>query len=276
MRAEALADLQASRERVLRVSYALRTRAAALCGEEVAHVLGASIARRRDVMLGKEAEVAEIFGLVDDPQVLAVLEGSPAADGGLAPGDLVLRVNGESIAKTQDVYEALRAQAETAPRIAVSRGGTEIELALPLVIGCRQEAMLVMRGSFEMNADRNGEEMLVPVGLLRFAQDDDELAFALAHQLAHHLMNKTQVTRAADEPPADLLALQVVSRAGFDPASAPAFLERMAQYNPWSLYYEPAGFYRTDYAHGAIGERSLAVRAALRDPAKTEAAPAPD
>lgn len=262
LRADTLADTRLLRERLLRISYALRTGAVSLCGEEVAPVLGASIARSYDVGVTAREGVEEIFGLVDQPKVLAVLPGSPAAVGGLAPGDVVLRVDGESVSKTQSIYNALRENRDRAPVISVSRDGAEVDVALPLVVGCQQEALLVMRSSFDTNADRNGEEMLIPSGLLQFTADDDDVAFALAHQLAHHLQNKTQTTKAADELPADRLALQLMMRAGFDASGVPALLERMVQYDPNDLYFVPAGAYGNRYSHGAIAERLLTLREA--------------
>jgi hypothetical protein len=253
LRAEALADLQAMRERLLRVSYALRTRGTALCGGETGPILGAAIGRRRDVLAGKQAEAKEIFGLVDEPQVLAVVPGSPAAEAGLAPGDLLLRVNGESVAKTQAAFAALRARRESGPVITIARAGAEIDVALPLVVGCRHEAMLVMSGSFYTSTDPNGEELRVPLGLLRFARSDDELAFALAHQLAHHLHDSTHAGRGVDEPNTDELALRLMSSAGFDPLQASPLLERMVEYDPREIHEESE-------EQGSIAERLLAMR----------------
>ncbi|MFI5317552.1 MAG: PDZ domain-containing protein [Myxococcota bacterium] len=262
MRAGALEQLQQKRERLLRVSHALRTRAVQLCGDKAAPVLGAALARRRDALFGKEAEAAEIFGLVDEVKVLAVIPDSPAASAGVTPGDLVLEVDGEKISRTEEVYTALRAERDQPPKLVLLRSGARVEATLPRLLGCPQEFMLVVNGSYDPWANRDGEDIWVPEGLLRFARDDDELAIALAHQIAHQQLGSALLTSFADEPPADVLGLHIATRAGFDVSKAPALLDRMVAEEPLKL--DPKSEYRGLVTlHGGAVQRSLTVRREL-------------
>jgi len=175
-------------------------------------------------------------------------------------GDLVLAVNGSEIAKTQDVYAELRSARAQAPKLGLSRAGQPLELELARVAACPQEFRLIMRGSFDPVADQNGDDILVPEGLLRFARDDDELGIALAHQIAHHQLGSSRLTRASDEPAADRLGLRIAAKAGFDVSKAPGVLDRMVAEDPWKLDTAKPNYERRASAHIGAAERSLAVK----------------
>jgi len=261
IRAGALAELEQKRERLLRVGYRVRTGGAALCGDKTAPALGALLARRRDVLFGKQKEAEEIFGVVDEVKVLALVPDSPAARAGVQVGDLVLAVNGSDVGKTQDVYAELRSARTQPPKLGLSRGGQRSDVELPLVAACPQEFRLIMRGSFDPTADENGDDILVPEGLLRFARDDDELGIVLAHQIAHHQLGTARLVSSADEPAADKLGLAIAAKAGFDVSKAPALLDRMVAEDPWKLDTGKRNYGRASEHIGAA-ERALTVKSA--------------
>jgi membrane-associated protease RseP (regulator of RpoE activity) len=268
IRAGALARLQEKRERLLRVSYRLRTGAVELCGNHTAPVLGASIGRRRDAVYGKEKDAEEIFGLVDEVKVLALLPDGPAAQAGVTLGDLVLAVDGADVKRTEDVFDSLRKSRERPPELSLSRAGAPKVLGLPLVLGCAEEFMLTMNGSTDIVPARNGDDLLVPEGLLRAANDDDELAFALAHSIAHDVLDTALLGSYSGEPAADVLALELVARAGFDASKAPDLLGRIVQEDPRKLARKKGDF---NGLHGDMALRLLTVRRALAGRATTHA-----
>jgi membrane-associated protease RseP (regulator of RpoE activity) len=270
MRAGALAVLQEKRERLLRVSHQLRTRGVALCGDKTAPVLGAAVARRRDAITGHEAEAEQIFGLVDEVKVLAVLPDSPAASAGVRTGDLVLQVDGQDISRTEEVFQSLRKARDQPPKLVLSRSGERVEVTLPLLLGCSEEFMLSMSGEVDLKPARNGDDLFVPEGAIRFARDDDELALLLAHSIAHDLQDTSGLADFSTEPAADVLGMRIAARAGFDASKAPALLDRLAAENPMKLNPKKSWF-RT--LHGNIAARSLAVKGEL---AKLESAPKGD
>ena len=66
-----------------------------------------------------------------EPQVLAVAPGSPAEQGGIRPGDRLLRIDGHPVNLTAEAIDRLRSlQAGKEARLAVRRDGEERELAV--------------------------------------------------------------------------------------------------------------------------------------------------
>ena len=80
-----------------------------------------------------------------------------------------------------------------------------------------------------------GQVLLVRTGLLEAAASDDELAFVLAHELAHAALGHVAARREpawdaeAGERAADAWALERTRRLGFDPAAAVNQLRRLAR-----------------------------------------------
>lgn len=80
-------------------------------------------------------------------------------------------------------------------------------------------------------------EIVVSEGLLRFAQDPSELAFVLAHEVAHQLFDlPSSIPTALPNPDrqgrelrADAWALQALDRSGFDPQAGLRLLKRVEE-----------------------------------------------
>lgn len=79
-----------------------------------------------------------------------------------------------------------------------------------------------------------GRVLVVRTGLIEAAPSDDELAFALAHELAHAVLGHMEARRAPGwdaagaERDADAWALARTRRLGFDTAAAASLLRRLA------------------------------------------------
>ncbi len=270
MRALAREQLAATQARVIAVYTRLQTGAAALCGDQLAPVLGAAISRRRDFMFGHEKEVEAAFGAGDEVTAFAVAPGSPAALAGLVAGDRIVAVNGEETPKTSDVFEALRATGDGAPLLRVLRGAGTLEVAVPRTLGCSHGVRVVVASDPDTTADANRKEIVASTTLVRVARTDDELAIALAHQLAHHLQGSALLLDADDEPAADRMGLYLAARAGFDVSEATAFWERLAADTPWKLDGD-----RNAGPHAGMPARIPAVRDAVSEIAASDAPPRP-
>ena len=174
-------------------------------------------------------------------------------------------VDGETIEKTQSVYDGLRASKHGEPKIVISRDGATSTLSLPREEGCHHGVIVIAYPLTDTFSHRNKEEMYVPTGLVAFARTDDELALGVAHQLAHHVLNTTLNQTAEAEPPADRLALYMAAAAGFEIEAAPGFWDRIAADQPEKLLSDVGSAQRRRRYHVGMPARAIAIRETLAE-----------
>lgn len=246
---------------------------------------------------GELRPVAEArYGLDGDlPGILAAPPGSPVAEAGLAPGDLILSVNGQALSRggaspsrSYDGLEAnialLDSHAARGPLwLQVRRQGAERRVNLAPTITCAYSTQIEVTGTFRSHTD--GRHIFISDRMVDVAADDDQLAFVLAHELAHAVLeHRTQpdVTGSPGqanqwitlnrglslraEPDADHLGLFLLARAGFDPYRAVDFLTRYAEANPAARYPQAnaGGIYESAPARRRTLEPVLADIAARK------------
>lgn len=240
--------LLAHMERVSRVGGRITVAGAPLCGEEVKAYVGLVSASRSSVarQLGsheawRDAGVAfrDAWEIDGAPEVLAVLPDSPAEAAGIRVGDHVvdLEIHGE------------------APRstlwIEVERGDQTIRKPLQYVSECRYPVRATI-GDY-VNAHVDGETIIITTGLLRFVENDDELAAVIGHELAHRILGHRRSRLRSRERAADYLGVYLAARAGYDPAAAANFVRRLAAEHP-ELISE-----RASPAHPSTASRVAAI-----------------
>jgi hypothetical protein len=212
-----LENVRRLRSRLFRISYTLRTRALRLCGEHVLPDAG---------LLLQEGGEAEAAGL----DVLYVVSGSPLEVAGVQAGDVVLDIEGD---RTLQVPAFNRAVSKVRRAHLTLRRGTErYEVSADLAHACSVPVQLA--DDTGLMTFQLGSRVAVPYGLLETASDD-WLAIAIAHQIAHALLEFAAERIDDPEATADYLGLLLADDAGFDVAAAPAFWEWLARENPWRI-----------------------------------------
>ena len=238
------------------------------------------------------------YGLSGDlPGVLAAPAGSPAAEAGLSPADLIVAVNGQRLSEGDpgagESYDGLQANAAVLDgalafgptEVTVRRGDRERHVTVRPVPACAYPAQVEVTGSFRSRTD--GRHIFISDGMANLAQNEDELAFVLAHELAHAVLeHRTQPDvvgvrgglnwaislrrglSLSSEADADHLGLFLVTRAGFDPQRAIEFLTRYeeADGGARSVQINAGGIYES-----ASGRRR-ALQPVLADIAARQAA----
>jgi membrane-associated protease RseP (regulator of RpoE activity) len=248
--------------RLLAVSYAIRTAGAELCGEQVGPILGIA-AWRSNPMFGRPFFDAldRLYGVwAGSIAVVAVQPDSPADRAGIRVGDQVLRVGGNEIRTDIDVFDRANAAATGSIPITVLRGEEEVTVDVSRLVACRHEALIEI-GDLMLTDRARGDHFYVTSGFIRFAKTDDELALVVAHEIAHRLTGMRVVPGAQVEVRADRLGLYLAARAGYDVAVAPAFWDRVAREQPWTLSedVEHYGWTRVP-PHGYMPSRAAAVQ----------------
>ena len=206
------------------------------------------------------------FGLEGDlPGILSAPPNSPAHDARLRPGDLILAVNDQplSVGDTtrRESYDGLQANIdrlnaaalEGPMSLTVRRDGVERQMIVTPRPACAYVTQVEVRD--DLRALSDGRTIFVSARLVDIAQNDDQLAFLLAHELAHAVLEHATVPdvqggrgplndritlarglSSRAESDADILGLYLLARAGFDPARGVQFLSAYEVAAPGSRY----------------------------------------
>lgn len=198
---------------------------------------------------------ARLFALGEGPSVLAVAAGGAAERAGLRADDRLVALDGVALADfpprsratVAGVDQALAALdlafADGEAEVAVSRGGRPMTVRIAADRGCPTRFQLVPGSGRSMEA--NGIYVSMTTAMVEYAAADDELAAAMAHELAHNILehrrrrNEAGVRSGmmgglgsnarfirAQEVEADRLSVHLLDRAGYDVDAAARFWRR--------------------------------------------------
>lgn len=257
---------------------------------ELAADRGLLLSFERDLPIRLRTELSELGLAVDGPRVVAAAAGSPAATAGLKRGDVVLRI---ADAPMHDVNrlpeEVMRHLAGALPlQIVVRNDQAERTVTLGSRPLCALQTQLAPDA--DINGYFDGRVIHLNRGLLQAIGEDEILAFVVAHELSHSTRGHfgARLARIAlgtvldfaltkgviplfgavgvltisqdQEREADLLAMQLVRRAGYDAAVAATTWSRMAQALP-----DKVGQREWFPSHPLMAERHLRLQQALTE-----------
>ena len=219
------------------------------------------------------------------PGVIAVVPDGPGAVAGIRPGDVLLAVDGVAIppepglavpfdakrARARaDAIGAVLAQGGTMPRaLALLRDGAVVTVRLVPRPACPSWVHLAR--SDQLNAFADGHHVFLTTGLLARLHGDDEVAFVVAHEMAHNILGHAAMLRGGEvhrgitrmlghsgaivrqtEREADTVAGELMLDGGFDPVAGAEALRRLDGDDAGiDLFAE----------HGSAAERVAAMRA---------------
>ena len=191
---------------------------------------------------GKPDAVRELLGLSDDIAVLTAAEGSPAAEAGLTANQELVAIAGsdprEWSSKSRRDWERTKRMHDWIDQKLSEEGAISITLA------DRQNIVLEPRLAcptrFELGEDNKramaeGTRVIFGSKFPGFGYAEDEFAAAIAHELAHNVLQHRAWLDANGrkrsnvrliEREADRLMPWLLANAGYDPAAAARFMER--------------------------------------------------
>lgn len=189
----------------------------------------------------------------DAPFIAAIAPASPAAAAGMRVGAAVLEIQGAPVPAGDGGHpfsritaiETYLAALPPGARLALG-GGEEQPVDIAPVPGCVSDFRV--EPSAKPGAVADGRMVLVNYGLAQFATNDDELAAAVAHELAHNILRHRDRLDAVGvdrglarqfgrnarlfrqtEVEADRLSVWLLAGAGYDPAAGARFWTRFGQ-----------------------------------------------
>ena len=150
-----------------------------------------------------DASAAQRFGISEQPTVTATVSNSPSAKAGLQKGDQLQTINGKPVVTgkkaTPKTMELLTDELKANPiaTLGIVRNGQPQTITVTAETLCSYPVVVTQDDT--VNAYADGDAIYITTGMLRFVENDQELATVIGHELAHnamgHMTSKT-VNRA--------------------------------------------------------------------------------
>ena len=256
--------------RVADISWRLAMMARARC-PRLDPASGLVLQHLSQFQLADRAGILAALPLDRGPGVIVIVPDGPAATAGIRAGDVILAIDGTPVPAEPDLtapFDPTRAHAradavadllQRAHELTLLRGGGEIKATLTPLPACPSRIHLAR--SPQRNAYADGRHVFLTTGSLTLLGNDDELAFMLAHEMAHNILGHAALIRGrklqqrdvrALESAADRLGAEMMLDAGYDPVAGAAMLKRIGS----------ADFGIALFAdHEPVGKRIAALRA---------------
>lgn len=185
-------------ERLQRTAFPLLTDNVEICKNKTAPYLGFSVWTSENISPRYRGTAERAYGLDEQVSVYMVVPGSPAAQAGLLRHDKITSVNGRPAQLGKEgmrqVVREMRSKSGKPLGISFIRDGKEFRTTIDPVRACNFP--IVLENDGDVNAFADGKIVHIPIGMLRFASADDELALVMAHEIAHnaagHIEKKMQ------------------------------------------------------------------------------------
>jgi len=217
-------------QRVVRVAFPMLIGAVRFCEGATHYVTGVRFLNRRS--FERDNVAISVLGLTDDLKITTVVPGSPADLVGVQPGDFVLAVDGSATPRGEGATEALQQKLQESVgdgksfSMTLGRNEARRNVVIAPVKACAFSVMAV--DGDVVNSFADGTSITVTVGMLRFVQDDTELAFVISHELGHNLIK--HLAAKSENEVGDLLATIGFAALPFPRDSAVDDLETEADY----------------------------------------------
>lgn len=232
------------------------------------------------------AAVLRAFPLTDGFGILQIVPGSAADRAGLKINDEIIKIDyllfmapwalqqlTSSYSREEQFTQILSDRlSKGAAWITVRRAGQLVRIPLRGEPGCGGDVML--SNSSDLNAWSDGRRVMITTAMMKHAPETDELAFVIAHEMAHNILAQGSGDSGAmgifemlgfgsrdairNELDADRYAVILMNSAGYSPQGAIDFLRsvrRWMWWTDWSINH-PTSDQRMDAVAGAIARLS--------------------
>jgi membrane-associated protease RseP (regulator of RpoE activity) len=179
-------------DRTIKVAYPLLKAAVPLCSTDTVYTLGIDPVNKYTLSKSMRPILEASYGIGEQLVILSIPPGSPADKAGLRKGDKILALGGQQPStghKANEAWRELEAQVLAAGEpvtLSIIRDAEQVEITLVPDQICNY--MVYENFSSDVNAYASGEAVMLTAGMLRFVNNDEELAMVLAHEIAHNVM----------------------------------------------------------------------------------------
>ena len=286
-----LQKVKARYERLQKVGYPILKNSSELC-ENTINSLGVMF--NAYVSSDKYSEVEKEVYEIDDRLLLTyVIPSSSAFKSGLRSNDEIVSINDIKATIDKEKFhkelEKLRAKSDSL-KVVYKRQGEERVATFDPDLICNYPILLVQNDS--VNAFANGSQIGITTGMIRFAEEDEQLGLVIAHELGHNIMDHISKLRTNSllgtivdlaaayygvntqgvfgqtgarmysqefEAEADYVGIYYMERAGYSIDNVADFWRDMAVEHPGSINQSHAS------THPATPERFLEINAAIEE-----------
>ena len=274
--------------RLRTVEFALVSAAARYCGSLNRPRLGAFVGGGASIEKEWLRTAAQRDHAIEgNLSVLHVVPGGPSHRAGLKRGDEILSFHDIAPKSRPELLTYLNATPELSiARVRIRRDGADRDVEIEMARVC--PVLFELGAGPGITPWQHGKlTVVVPRGLLQYAEgDDDVLAIALGHQLAHVLFDRDPLDDLFAERRADRMGAVITANAGFQVSGMVGYWEDAARWYPWLITPErgrPAwtnndyGRFRylaRRYQHQDIARRMQGMRDVVADIERQQAAAA--
>lgn len=269
------------------ISYQLLKSSVPDCGQRTRYSIGLFLHNPSEYKAEQKPATEALYGSANKLTVKGIVGNGPSSSH-LIAGDEILKINGEpSPYKTALALQMLKTATSGGQTVSlvINRDGSTINISVQPEKLC--DYAVILSGSDSINGYADGSNIIITSGLMRFAQQDNQLALIIAHELAHntldHIPKRLQNGAAgllldlvlsaggipspliatglganlysqSFETEADLEGIRLLHQAGYPIKGLDLFWREMAMVQPSTITQGPS------ISHPPTTERALRIR----------------
>jgi hypothetical protein len=186
--------------RLQRIYIPLRIANADLCGSNLSPVTGISGIDQQSLPPDLRDTARRLYGLSDGIMIIDIVPGSPAAQAGLQPRDVITgAARGAGVMPSgwtwsaltiPDLVKVIQTSGGDPITLLIRRTGNTFPVLLSPRSGCGYSIELAPGDAF--NAYSDGRRIIVLTGLFNHVPDDREIAVIVGHELAHNILRHSE------------------------------------------------------------------------------------